>query len=129
MPKSFSPQMRFERRAIVAIACYLLVAQAFLAALATGLSVGATRAGAATAFICHGAGTTPENPANNENPATFPCGFCVLAGSGTTLPLAPFGFAPVAGAFSRFVPPAEFGAASSPFDVRAGRSRAPPAPV
>ena len=128
MPKNFTPQMSFERRAIVAIACYFLVAQAFLAALAGGLSAGGMRgpAGSATAFICHGAGTAPEAPADQENSAKFLCGLCALASSGTALTPAPVDFVPIARAFTRFVAPADLDAGPSTFWARAGRSRAPP---
>ena len=128
MPKNFTPKVPFERRAIVAIACYFLVAQAFLAALATGFAAGEMRAaaGSGTAFICHGVGTAPGNPANNDGPAKSLCGLCALAGSGTALAPAPADFAPIARAFTRFVAPADPGAAPATFDARAGRSRAPP---
>ena len=128
MPKSFNPRVTFERRAIVAIACYFLVAQAFLAALAGGFAAGEGRAvaGGPAAFLCHGAGIAPENPANGDDSVKFLCGFCALAGSGMALPPAPAGFAPLARTFTRFVAPADPGVAPPTFDPRAGRSRAPP---
>ena len=127
MPKNFTPRVPFERRAIVAIACYFLVAQAFLAALAGGFSAGEMRApaGSTTAFICHGAGIASDNPASQENPK-FLCGLCALVGSGMALPAAPVDFAPIARAFTRFVAPADLAAGPSVFEARAGRARAPP---
>jgi hypothetical protein len=127
MPKNFIPKVPFERRAIVAIACYFLVAQAFLAGLAGGFAAGGmqARAGSATAFICHGAGTAPDAPPSQENPK-FLCGLCALAGSGMALPPAPADFASIARTFTRFVAPADVAAGPSTFEARAGRARAPP---
>jgi hypothetical protein len=137
MPKNFTRRMNFERRAIVAIACYFLVMQAFLAALAGGFAAGGFAAGGigaagigggselANAIICHGAGTAPDAPEGDGKPK-FLCGLCVLATSGDTPPPVPADFIPAARAVTRVVASAEFAPSLSSFDPRAGRSRAPP---
>ena len=131
MPKSFTPRMNFERRAIVAIACYFLVMQGFLAALAGGFAAGGLSTGGigggssfATALICHGAGAPSEAPAGKPN---FLCGLCVFATSGDTPPAPSADFVPVARVFTRVAISSDFAVTFSAFDPRAGRSRAPPA--
>ena len=133
MPKNFTRRMNFERRAIVAIACYFLVMQAFLAALAGGLAAGSQVAGGigggggfATALICHGSGATPEAPAEDGKPK-FLCGLCVLATCSDTPPSAPVNFVPAVRTVTRVAGSADFVLTFSAFDPRAGRSRAPPA--
>jgi hypothetical protein len=138
MPKNFTRRMSFERRAIVAIACYFLVMQAFLAALAGGFAAGGFAVGGfaaggigggsselASAFICHGAGGASDLPADDGKPK-FLCGLCVLATSGDTPPAAPAVFVPAPRAVTRVAVSADFTLSLSSFDPRAGRSRAPP---
>ncbi len=130
MPKNHARKSSFERRAIVALGCYFLIIQTFLAGLALGLSAGTVRAADGTVtFICHGAGLPEAEtgaPATDGKAGKFLCGLCALAHSVQALPPAPEDFVPISRAFSRFVPPAERVPALSAFDPRDGRSRAPP---
>jgi hypothetical protein len=115
------------RRAVVLIATWLVVLQAFLAGVATAQAAAMAASAGAVGAICHGAGsaapsdgTTPENA-----DVAHHCCACCISATPAVAPPAPPRSVDVR-ADSRSVAPSSFAFVAARGAVRAGPSRAPP---
>jgi hypothetical protein len=122
MPKHLSKSL--ERRALVALACYFLIVQAFLAGLTLGFSAAPVRAATGDAAICHRADVPAQR--NEGKTGGWACGLCALAGAGILDAPAPAEAAPPQRVFTRFIASPYVASPPAAFDWRAGRARAPP---
>ena len=128
MPTGFAAH--WCRRAIVLIATWLVVLQAFLAGAAIAQAGAPTADPIAGATICHGSGAS--GPVDTTAPETgkvrhLCCAYCMSAAPAVPAPDVPDALQPRP--ISRQVAYSSFTLVLAHQAVRAGRSQAPPAPA
>ncbi|MGE3248376.1 MAG: DUF2946 family protein [Beijerinckiaceae bacterium] len=117
-----------ERRAIVALACYFVIMQAFLAGLALGFSTGRAVAGDGLALICHGTGQSTDaasDPSDRAPSKPSICSLCAVVAGGALVP-ATLDVAAGMPVFGHVVVQQTDWRQPASFRPRAGQSRAPP---
>jgi hypothetical protein len=116
--------MRLARRAVALTVCYVVVAQAFMAGLATTLALGRADAAAGTPvdIVCHGVGPAGQGSGDTVN---FQCTHCAIAACGLLLsvPSPTIAVLPQLVAILGFIDSDEI---SAPPPARVGLARAPP---
>jgi hypothetical protein len=129
MPTGFAAH--WCRRAIVLIAAWLVVLQAFLAGVAIAQAGAAlTSDPIAAATICHGSGAgSPDGPTAPETGKVrhLCCAYCMSAAPAVPAPGVPNVLLPRP--ISRLVAYSSFTVVLAHQAVRAGRSQAPPVPA
>ena len=125
MPTRFAA---YCRRAIVLIAAWLVVLQAFLAGVAIAQAGAAPAADPITgATICHGSGASAPDDATAPETGKVRhlcCAYCMSAAPAAAAPTVPDALQPRP--VSRQVAYSSFILVLAPQAVRAGRSQAPP---
>jgi hypothetical protein len=116
--------MRLARRAVALTVCYVIVAQAFVAGLATTLALGRAdvAAGTSVAIVCHGVGPAGQGRGDTVD---FQCTHCAITACGLLLsvPTPTIAALPQLVAILGFIDSDEI---SAPPPARAGLARAPP---